>query len=286
MAILPKRKEDADHTALELVSLTHTKGAIGPVNGPPLDPRVLGIFHLAIHDAYFAINRADHGTNLDLNYAAPYKLPDLFSADDARQAVAGAAITGIRDQYSTPNRMFARSTANQASDLPAQHIKAFSEIDTGQPLDTLSSSYRFGVAVGKAMLDLLAIKPGDPNMPGTNQGDYNITPGKFKFNDDPSNPVRRVPVDVNDSDGPQKATRVYHAPFHEFHGMTAERLAVQHKIGVKDVKHIIADPPVGRGEEEVFDYAEHQDAFRDIIRMGGVSWLSSTKRRPFQTAAA
>ena len=45
-------------------------------------------------------------------------------------------------------------------------------------LDTLSVSYRFGVAVGHAMLKSLNIKHGEP---GFNQDSYRPTPSEHKF---------------------------------------------------------------------------------------------------------
>ena len=40
--------------ALDLNRLTHTVG--GPLTGPPLSARTLGMLHLSIHDAYFTIH--------------------------------------------------------------------------------------------------------------------------------------------------------------------------------------------------------------------------------------
>ena len=63
--------------------------------------------------------------------------------------------------------------------------------DRVQPvLDTLSRSYRFGVAVGQVILAALDIKPGAI---GFDQDSYQPMRGvKYKFDDDPTNPIRIV----------------------------------------------------------------------------------------------
>ncbi|KAI6910022.1 hypothetical protein KC318_g3506 [Hortaea werneckii] len=281
MIPLHQRPEDADynknyvlywnHVALELVRLTHTEIASGAVNGPPLVARMLGILHLAIHDAFFALhNTAGIGTYLSPMQSAPYRLPDILDAHDGKQAVAGAAITVLEDQYlvSHPSKSFYAN--DQAEQLLRQYITTFAP-------DTLSSSYRFGYEVGKAMLKLLAIKQDES---GTKQDGYMPRQGQYRFFQDPTNPVVVSPVDQNDPDSPKRALRVAHAPFY---GMTAKRLAVQHRIGNDRTEHIITDPPVGFGEGDV---AEYVDALRDVYRMWGRTELNTTTRRPWQTAAA
>jgi vanadium chloroperoxidase len=135
------------------------------------------------------------------------------------------------------------------------------------------------VAVGQAILNLLDFKPGEP---GTSQGSYRPRPGRYRFDDDPTNPVHLVPVNPNDPNGPKRAVRIYHAPFY---GMTAKRIAVQYTAdGTTSglpTEHIIADPPVGFG---VNDISEYEDAIRDIKRMGGATELNGTLRRPGQHA--
>lgn len=243
-----------NHVGLELNRLTHSLN--GPQTGPPVSSRVLGILHLAIHDAYFAINRS-FGTYLG------NALPGPPTSGDPRMAVAGAAITVLEAFYARRNigSEFSFDTADQLDQFLKSLINAFPD------LNTLSVSYRFGIEVGEAMLAAL-IKPGEP---GANQGSYRPKDGRYGFDDDPTNPVKLVPVNPNNPDGPKRAVRMYHAPFY---GMTATRFAVQ-----KD--HIIADPPVGFGTNDV---PEYDDAIKDVIRMGGAPSLNSTLRRPYQTA--
>ncbi|KAI7236849.1 hypothetical protein KC330_g3495 [Hortaea werneckii] len=263
MIPLHQRPEDADynknyflywnHVALELVRLTHTETASGAVNGPPLVARMLAILHLAIHDAFLALhNTAGIGTYLSPTQSAPYRLADILDARDGKQAVAGAAITVLEDQYfvSHPSKSF------NANDQVEQLLRQY--ITTVAP-DTLSSSYRFGYEVGKVMLKLLAIKQDEPR---TKQDGYMPRQGQYRFFHDPTKPVVVSPVDPNDPDSPKRASR---------------------RIGNDQTEHMIADPLVGFGEGDV---AEYVDALRDVYRMGGRTELNTTTRRPWQTAAA
>ena len=279
MVPLPPTEEPAEYNsnyilywnnvALDLNRLVTTLS--GPQNGPPSASRALGILHLAINDAYFSIKPDPKGvanTYLSPNNADPtMRLPNPLGAKDARQAVAGAANTVLLQLYTTRNASTANATTDQLSQFIQQAVNTFNP-------DTLSSSYRFGVDVGTAMLNLLDIKPGEI---GFNQDSYQPHPGKYKFDDDPTNLVRIVPVDPNNPEGPKRAIKVYQAPFY---GMTAKRLAVQGTVNGVPTEHIIADPPVGFGTNDQTEYAQ---AFNDIYREGGAQALPSTKRTPDQT---
>lgn len=244
-----------NHVGLELNRLTHSLR--GPQRGPPISSRVLGILHLAIHDAYFAIEKS-FGTYLTGG------LPDSPSSGDPEMAVAGAAITVLENFYARGNigSEFSVDTADQLDQFIKSSIDAF----PGN-LDALSDSYKFGIKVGKAMLSAL-IEPGEP---GGNQGSYMPKNGRYGFDDDPTNPVRLVPLDPNNPNGPKRAVRIYESPFY---GMTAKRFAVQKE-------HIIADPPVGFGTN---DLQEYNNALKDVICMGGAPSLNSTLRMPYETA--
>ncbi|KAI9787293.1 MAG: hypothetical protein M1816_007707 [Peltula sp. TS41687] len=280
MVVLPPTEEPAEynsnyilywnHVALELNRLTHS--VAGAQTGPPASARALGILHLAIHDAYFAVRPDPQGSittylSKDTDDQA-YRLPDTQGASDARLAVAAAAITVLGRLYTRPDAGIAFTATDQLSQLLQQLIGGF------PGLDALSSSYRFGIDVGNAMLGLLDIKP---NEPGFSQGDYRPRPGRYRFKDDPTNPVRLVPVNVNDPNGPKRAVRIYHAPFY---GMTAKRVSVQMTVDGHPTEHIIADPPVGFGREDISEYI---DAISDEIRMGGAPGLNATRRTPSQT---
>lgn len=279
MVVLPPTEEPAEYNsnyifywnnvALDLNRLVSSLS--GPLSGPPAGARALGILHLAINDAYFAIRPDPNGvatTYLTPDNSDPaLRLPPLGDATNPRLAVAGAAETVLLQLYTSRSPTIANATTDRLSQFVRQAAANF------PGLDTLSRSYRFGVAVGRAMLNLLDIKPGEP---GFEQGSYRPTPGRYRFNDDPTNPVRIVPVDVNNPDGPQRAVRVYNAPFY---GMTARRFAVQGRVNGAPVEHIIADPPVGFG---VNDIQEYNSTFEEIIRVGGADGLNATIRTPEQ----
>ncbi|KAK3179423.1 hypothetical protein OEA41_005545 [Lepraria neglecta] len=250
--------------ALDLNRLVVT--IAGPNNGPPSAARALGILHLAIHDAYFAINPDGNFTTYLSSTEGEVKLPPTLGATDARSAVAGAANTVLMQQYATQSSNVATASTIQLAQFIQNAVTAFPN------LDTLSSSYRFGIAVGNAILNLLAIKPSEP---GFDQDSYRPTPGKYKFNDDPTNPIRLVPVNINDPNGPKKAVHIYQAPFY---GLTAKRLAVQGSVNGASTDHVLADPPSN-------DPVEYYSAFDDVYREGGAQTLNTTRRTPEQTVS-
>jgi len=272
MVVLPPVNEPAEFNtnyilywnsvALDLNRLVTT--LTGPNNSPPGASRALAILHLAINDAYFSVN-PDPKNPTYLSATTDPKLPDLGGAKDARLAVAAAANTVLIQQYTLPSAGVATATTQQLAQFLQDAVTAFPN------LDTLSRSYRFGVAVGNAILSLLAIKSTEP---GFDQDSYRPIPGRFKFDDDPTNPVRIVPVDINNPNGPTKAIKVYSAPFY---GMTAKRVAVQGTVNGASVEHIIADPPTK-------DPVEYYQAFDDVYREGGAQTLDTTRRTPEQTS--
>jgi vanadium chloroperoxidase len=173
--------------------------------------------------------------------------------------------------YTTPDPTIATATTFQLGQLLKDLVNAFPN------LDTLDPAYRFGIVVGKAILNLLALKPGEP---GVQQDSFRPKNARYFFNDDPGNPVRLVPENPNDPNGAKVAAHVYHAPFY---GLTAKRFAVQGSVNGAPIEHIIADPPVGFG---VNNLDEYDDAIKDVIRMGGSPSSRLTLRRPDQTARA
>lgn len=281
MVVLPPTEEPAEydtnyvlfwnHVALDLIRLDASIG--GPQGGPVLGARVLGILHIAINDAYFTLRPDKSGlatTYLTENASdSTFRLPDTQGSTDAENAVAGAAITVLTQLYTQPTTGIATNTTFQLNGFLRQRIGAFPN------LDTIGTSYQFGSAVGRAILNILAIKPGEP---GVSAGNYRPKTGIYKFNDDPTNPVRNVPVDPNNPNGPQQVTRPYYGPFY---GQTAKRTAVQMKVNGEPTEHIIADPPVGFG---VNDIGLYNATVREIIAEGGAPTLNSTRRSPDHTA--
>jgi vanadium chloroperoxidase len=249
-----------NQVGLELNRLTHSVG--GPHTGPPISARVLGMLQLAIHDAYFAIKPSTtFSTFLTPDNEDPnYRLPETDGADDARQAVAGAAHTMLSTLYLQTGPDISRNATAQLEALLDRSIADFSGIDQA------SVSYQFGVQVATVLFSLLF------HAPGASQDGYHPTPGRYRFDDEPTHPVRLVPVDPNNPNGPKKAVRQYHAPFY---GQTAKRFATQSE-------HQIADPPGIRSA--VDESVEYDDAVDDVIRMGGAIPLNSTRRSPNQTA--
>lgn len=63
--------------------------------------------------------------------------------------------------------------------------------------------------------------------------------------------------------------------------MTAKRIAVQGVVDGNQTRHIIADPPVGFGTNDLADY---EWAVGEVYREGGAPALNSTTRTPDQTA--
>ncbi|KAL1798844.1 hypothetical protein ACET3X_002881 [Alternaria dauci] len=255
------------HVGLELNRVTHTVG--GPQTGPPVSARALGMIQLAVHDAYFSIKPSSFQTFLTCGADNPdYALPDLNGADDARQAVAGAAITMMSMLYMKPATNPNPGSGATISDnayAQLQYIIDKSVTEAPSGVDAASNSFIFGKAVAAAFFKLLF------HAPGASPGNYRPTPGPYRFDDEPTNPVKLVPRDANKPDGPKKPVREYHGPFY---GRDAKRFATQ-------TEHIIADPPAIRSAEG--EQAEYDDALREVIAMGGVAGLNSTKRSPFQT---
>ena len=89
-----------------------------------------------------------------------------------------------------------------------------------------------------------------------------------------------VPVNPNDPTGPQKAVKVYDAPFY---GLTAKRLGVQFSVDGKPTEHILADPPVGFGTNDPDLY---NLAFDEVYRSGGAPDILSTHRKTPETTQA
>jgi vanadium chloroperoxidase len=257
-----------NQAGLDLNRLTHSVG--GPQTGPPISARALGMLQLAVHDAFFAIHPSSEFTIFPANFPtfltptngdARYRLPDLSGANDARQAVAGAAIRMLSKLYLAPGPSISNNATKQLDSLITRFI-------AGAPgvVDAASRSYVFGTEVAEKLFDLLF------HLEGAAAGNYMPKGGRYKFNDEPTHPVLLVPEDPNNPDGDTKPVRQYHGPFY---GQRAKRFATQSD-------HVLADPPGMLSAAD--ETAEYDDALRDVIRMGGAVPLNSTKRIPNQTA--
>lgn len=164
-----------NNVALNLLRITVTLG--GPLTGPPASARALGMVHLAINDAYFGITNDKKGdTYLSKDPKAPtdQQLPPVDDATVPKEAVSAAAVTVLKNLYATPSASIATATTLQLGQYIQNSIAAFGD------LNSLGASYQFGVAVGKAIINLLGIKPGEP---GFDQGNYSPEKGPYKFDD-------------------------------------------------------------------------------------------------------
>ncbi len=249
-----------NHAGLEMNRATHSLS--GPHGGPTMSSRALGLLHLAIHDAWFATlghdDMSDPPTYL-ANADRP-ALPAGVTSADAEDAMAGAAIAMLTKLYD--GDLSGMSTANAATlrAILAAQIAGYSG-----PADTNGKAHLFGAAIAKAIHDRLAVQPGQI---GAGQGNYKPDAGRFKFRDEPINPVSRMPIDPNNPAAGTKAQRTYHAPFY---GTTVPDFAVTDPDG-----HKLAHWPEA-------DYAE---ALREVVRLGGAPGQPLTARTPDETVAA
>jgi len=222
----------------DLNRLSHSLAA-APQTGPALSSRALGILHLAMHDAFTCY--------------LP-ELPSLDGVRDARQAVAGAAITVLETLYATTMPDIATATTFALKRFIAKAVDEFLNVDVFLP------DFQFGVAIAKAILDLL-LYSGEP---GAAKGMYHTKEGPFKFRTEPNHPVRLVPDDINNPNGPKHSESPYYGPFY---GTATRRVAVQMKVNGETTEHILADPPVGFSRH---DPIEDEDSLLDAMRSGTV----------------
>ncbi|GAB2721151.1 vanadium-dependent haloperoxidase [Nocardia thraciensis] len=146
--------------ALESDRMAHTviRNREPGVRGPVGSSRALAITHLAMHDAYFGLVPAPHGTYLTtLPVAPPGASPDA--------AIAVAAHTTLTALY--PAQTARLDTALQQAGLHGP--------DTG-------AGSAFGLAVAHAML---SARSADPDL---GDSDYQPEPGALKHRADPANP--------------------------------------------------------------------------------------------------
>lgn len=299
--VLPEVKEEEpnknyilywNHAGLDLNRLTHSEPIQGPQGGPPISARALGILHLAIHDAYFAI-KTSTGTKTfldrDLDPSDPAHLPDPTGVTNALQAVSGAAITVLDKLYKQPDpvpvapeKNLEASTEHNTEQHEYPSISAYAANQLNAKLEklrqdfqelhgnlqTASPDYEFGAKVGKAMFDLL------DHPEGADSTGYTLTKALYHFEDEPTHPIRVSLSNPNDPKSPPRFTTPRHAPYY---GARAKRFAIQQE-------HYIADPPLIKNPTH--QRAEYDSALNDVIRMGGATHLPSTKRSPTQTAKA
>lgn len=271
MLVLPKVDEPTglnkfpvlywNRVGLEMNRITHSLG--GPQGGPTMSSRALGLLHLAMHDAYFAVlghtEASSPPTYLPdaVRPAVPAGVPQTLDAANA--ALTGAAIAVLDRLYGGTGTGISIMASNTLASAMSQMMAEY-----GRHIDTLEPAHGFGEAIADAILGRLAVKPGDI---GADQGRYAPKEGRFMFRAEPVNPVRRVPIDPNDPSKGARAQRVYHAPFY---GSTVPTFAVTDPDG-----HALADWPV----------TDYGDALEEVVRLGGAIGLAGTKRTPDETVA-
>ena len=292
-----------NNVALDLVRLVHTLS--GQQSGPPLTARALGILHLAIHDAYFAVfpYQAHEPRNMNFDDIMPYlSTAQLEQAEkmspnptanpitteasrkkaskQAMNAVAGAAVTILNKLYVNPDKKNPNTSNTVTLSIAGFINAAFMSFVEANNLDLRSGGYQFGIAIAKVNLSILEIPA---SQPGTDAGTYMPNSNvPYYFDDDPSHPIRPRFIDPNDPEDGMKATRPYEGPFY---GPTAAVFAT-----TKDFK--LADPPLDpRNPPNPLDftnkeYQKYLESLEDVHRMGGIEELASTKRRPGQTTDA
>lgn len=152
--------------ALEANRVSHTNMR-GEQTGPPLSARALAIVHLAMHDAYFAIDTsAGFATYLPTAPTVPPVpvLPPVPPGSTARAAVAGAAHAALSALF------------------PSQ--RDYFDTKLGQAGNVLDPGHAFGVAVANAIIQDRATDP------GVSDAGYTPHPGRHHHRADPDNPAQ------------------------------------------------------------------------------------------------
>lgn len=255
--------------ALEMNRLTHSLS--GPQTGPTMSSRALGLFHLAIHDAWFGLQTSPT--------FPPYlgmSLPVLPTGGGSlgltaqEVAIGGAAVTVLDALY--------RSAGAGISVLARdQLVSALDKMITDAPfqLNALDPAFAFGQAVAGRILTLLAVQPGQI---GAGQGHYKPRTDRYYFRDEPVNPVRLPVIDPDHPDRGNKPMRIYHGPFY---GTTVATFSVTNEDAL-----ILAPPPKDEPANPGPERAEYRAALREVKRLGGAAHAAGTTRTPNQTVAA
>lgn len=281
---------------LDLIRLTHPSS--GHQNGPPLSARFLGILHLAMHDAYFATFPYSSRLGATQQFADDFEpylstsildsvKPATISSEkpaEAKEAVAGAAITVLNKLFKAPNKRdpgFPQQTAAMLNDFIDASVRAYQHAN---PTNSRSAAFSFGAKIACMILDQLEIKASEPGVDALSYEPNSNLP--YWFDDDPSHPVRLRPVDPNDPEDGQKATRPFHGPYY---GISAAILATTHDIKIADPPLNPSIPPLDPSNPPDLstsptpEYLKYLEAVEDVHRMGGAEELATTKRQPVQT---
>jgi vanadium chloroperoxidase len=278
-----------NNVALDLVRLSHTNG--GHQNGPPLTARFLGIFHLAMHDAYFDVfpysdrsnNNAQFINDFEpylpkaaLDAKRPPNLPRTASA--AQEAVAGAAVTILNKLFKNPDKKdggVSKRTSVALGEFIDSSVRVYRQANR---VTLHSPAYFYGVEVARLILIKLETKVTED---GVDTNSYAPHAGEpYWFDDDPSHPNRLQSNDPDDPEDGDRVVRPYHAPYY---GRTATVFATTQDVKIADPPLIPSQPPELTDPPSP-EYLKYLESLEDVHRMGGAEELASTKRRPAQTA--
>lgn len=261
---------------LRFNQLTHT--IRGPHDGPTMSSRALGILHLAIHDACFAIpQNPTYPTYLNAAGGpgdAPALPPKPAGNLSTTDAIAGAAHEVLVKLYGGLTKGFPVQVARRFDREIGDAMDAFRKVvRMDAVLDPASVAY--GRDIARAIVEWLAVKEGEIGAGDTLPGERQWEPqnGRFEFRDEPTHPVRLVHEDNEVLASPEtKAVKVYHGPYY---GATVRPFAVTRR-------HYIGDPPFERNAAETDEY---DDAFKQVYAKGGAPGEKGTTRTPDQTVA-
>lgn len=244
----------------------------GPQGGPTLGSRALGLLHLAMHDAWFGCRGLAKPTpyipNLEPFAGSHPSVPTPMGKwlPAAEVALSAAASTVLGSLYRGPSRSISRATQEKLNSALDRMIR-----EAPFYADTLLPAYRYGECVAAEILSRLGIRPGEP---GADQGSYEPKEGRYYFRDEPTHPVRLLPLDPDRPDLGTRAAQIYHGPFY---GVTARSFAVTDEANLR-----LAPPPYDNVPAEKDEYI---GALAEVVRLGGAPELASTKRTPAQTTA-
>ncbi len=233
----------------------------GPQGGPTMGSRALGLLQLAMHDAFFGVMQPELAYLPNIGLPTGSVPTGSNRLTYANAALSGAAVTMLTTLYGAPDPNVPRTTSTALRQELDARIRDFD-----QPLRVLEPPFTFGAKVARAIFQLLGVKPGEI---GADAGPYEPGTDRYKFRDEPLNPVRLQPLDPDHPERGMRAVRIYHGPFY---GKTVPAFAVTDPDG-----HALAPPPI--------DTSTYDAAVKEVIRLGGAPGLSSTERTPDETVS-
>ncbi len=221
--------------------------------------------------------------------AALQCLTALYAPPDIDELVSPAAAAALTAGVARIRRLYVKGHTPAPVTKPTTAAERDRDLNKVQALDPGAeiiagkddgASFEYGEQVAVRILQRLAVREREPGASDFNPLDNTVyTPdplGRFQFEDEPSNPIKRNPTNPLKEACecmPTTASRVYHGPFY---GSTAVRFSVTGN-------HVLADPPRDTMPAEA---AEYLAALKEVYHRGGAPSLNSTTRTPDQTVSA